>query len=482
MSIDDIFSEYSYELQLLADLDYEEKQDSLEAFLNKPRKINYHFAQNEEHRDIFFSFDLKDAAVAFELGKKGKYVLVYLDFITEESEGLRSYSFDLVTPRGLYVYQSYLGTDVNWIERNDFSRISTYIQLSNIKTELKVAEKQYYLLKLDSLDKSIHRTEQVSLYISVYDYSLLGTGDAAIPVLKPFPGMIGLVYNGPKLPNPVIPSFAQRKVYVKVNNVGQGNWNEVISRAKTRVVYDIGTYKEKKKRDKYIIDLIQKHSYDRKPSLILSHWDLDHYNVFLYMTDKEREQFSQLIVTSTIPSLTPFRMLQSVYLQKKVEIELIDNNFTLSTGALKPIDLKNSQLNLFVCPLKQGMKKVYTNESGLLLDVNAVDKNVLLTGDSSYDQANEAVNQSYATFTQEKDHYLVIPHHGGGHTPNYQMPKHCHLKACAISVDEYRYDKIKGQYVVGKNGHPTIEVECHFMKKHGCCVYRTDCANDDIIM
>lgn len=481
MSIDDIFSEYSYELQLLADLDYEEKQESMEAFLNEPRKINYHFARIENQRDILFSFDLEDAVVAFELGKKGKYVLVYLDFITEESEGLRSYSFDLVTPRGLYVYQSYMGSDVKWIERNDFSRISTYIQLRNIKTELKVAEKQYYLLKLDSLDKGFHSTEQDSLYMSVYDYSLLGAGEAAIPDLVPFPGMIGLVYNGPKLPNPKIPSFAQRRVYVKVNNVGQGNWNEVISRAKTRVVYDIGTYKEKK-RDQYVIDLIQKHSYDRKPSLILSHWDLDHYNVFLFMTDKEREQFSQLIVTSTIPSLTPFRMLQSVYAQKKVEIKLIDNNFTLATGVLKSIDVKNGQLNLFVCPLKHGKKKVYTNESGLLLDVNAVDKNVLLSGDSSYDQANEAIKLSYFYFSQDKDHYLVVPHHGGGHTPDYQLPKHCLLKACAISVDEYRNDKRKGQYVVSKDGHPTVEVECHFMKKHGCSVYRTDYAKDDIIM
>ena len=289
------------------------------------------------------------------------------------------------------------------------------------------------------------------------------------------------MYKGKSLPNPIIQSFPKGKLKLQVNNVGQGNWNEIKVGNKARVVYDLGTYKEKKSKDPYVEALIKKHPYDRKPTLVLSHWDRDHYNILIFMTQSEIGQFSQLIVTSTLPSLTPFNILNKIVKDTRVHLSLIDNNFNYNKGLLKNVDVGNKQLKLFVCPLKMSNSKFDTNLSGLLLDVDSEDKNILLTGDCSYPQANKAIKKSYAIITHSKDHYLVIPHHGGGHNPEYQLPNFCTLKTAILSVDEYKRDKY-GNITRNKYGHPTIEVEYHFIKSHRCKLMRTDYANEDIII
>ena len=476
--MDEIFEEEAVRITNLVD---DEQVDDLEAFMKEPFKICYHYNPNKREQGLIYSVEYEKAHEAFELGKTYKYVIVYLDLITEDEESGTSYSFDLVTPRGLYVYQSYLNENGTGTDYNFDNRIATYIQFRNLKTKLDVKEKQYYLLSLDSLNRERLANEDSALYISVYDYGDLQGGDSVIPELKPINGLMALVYKGKSLPNPIIQSFPKGKLKLQVNNVGQGNWNEIKVGNKARVVYDLGTYKEKKSRDPYVEALIKKHPYDRKPTLVLSHWDRDHYNILIFMTQSEIGQFSQLIVTSTLPSLTPFNILNKIVKDTRVHLSLIDNNFNYNKGLLKNVDDGNKQLKLFVCPLKMSNSKFDTNLSGLLLDVDSEDKNILLTGDCSYPQANKAIKKSYAIITHSKDHYLVIPHHGGGHNPEYQLPNFCTLKTAILSVDEYKRDKY-GNITRNKYGHPTIEVEYHFIKSHRCKLMRTDYANEDIII
>ena len=118
-----------------------------------------------------------------------------------------------------------------------------------------------------------------------------------------------------------------------------------------------------------------------------------------------------------------------------------DNNSKMLTAPVNYIDVNNPALKLFVCPMKKNASKFNTNESGLLLDVDVEDKNILLTGDCTYAQASDALQQSYSQISQDKDHYLVIPHHGGGHHPKYQLPACCKLKTAVLSVDELKKDK-----------------------------------------
>ena len=402
------------------------------------------------------------------------YVAVYLDFITEDEKGV-SYSFDFLTNYGLEAYLEYIKDSRVAHDLDIPNRIATYVQLKNIKDPLHVEEKQYYLLKLDSLDISRLSPEVSDLYLSVYNYE---EKESTLPELIPLPGMKGILYNGTPIPAPQISTFPNGKLLLKVNNVGRGNWNEIIVRNKARVVYDMGTNIEKKSWND-VKSLADKHKYDSKPTLIISHWDLDHYNVFLFMSNSDRDQFSQLIVTSTLPSLTPFRMLQELVRNTKVKLSLVDNNPQILTAPVNYIDVKNPQLKLFACPMKMGVSKSYTNESGLLLDVDDKDKNILLTGDCTYEQANGAVVQSFATIKADKEHYLVVPHHGGGHKPRYNTPQHCIIKGVIISVDELTEDKTN-KVVRHRYGHPTIEVVHHLIKDHHCILYRTDYMNDDI--
>lgn len=473
--MDELFEEEAVRITSLVD---DERVDDLEAFLKEPFKISYHFNPNKRELGLIYSVEYEKAREAFELGKTYKYVIVYLDLITEDEESGTSYSFDLVTPRGLYVYQSYLNEDGTGTNYNFDNRIATYIHFRNLKTKLDVKEKQYYLLSLNSLNRDRLTNEDSALYISVYDFGDLQGGDSVIPELRPINGLMALVYKGKSLPNPIIPSFLKGKMKLQVNNVGRGNWNEIIVGNKPCIVYDMGTNIEKKSWNG-VKSLAEKHKYERKPTLIISHWDLDHYNVFLYMNNTDREHFSQMIVTSTLPSLTPFRLLQEVVKHTKVKVVLVDNVFVKSLPILNLIDVNNSQLKLFVCPMTMNGSKFNTNESGLILDVDDENKNILLTGDCTYEQASEAIKQSYSKINQNKDHYLVVPHHGGGHRPKYITPQLCILKGAIISVDELIKDKTDR---VGRHryGHPTIEVVHHLIKDHHCKLYRTDYMNEDI--
>lgn len=97
------------------------------------------------------------------------YVAVYLDFITEDEKGV-SYSFDFLTNYGLEAYLEYIKDSRVAYDLDIPNRIATYVQLKNIKDPLHVEEKQYYLLKLDSLDISRLYPEVSDLYLSVYNY------------------------------------------------------------------------------------------------------------------------------------------------------------------------------------------------------------------------------------------------------------------------------------------------------------------------
>lgn len=198
------------------------------------------------------------------------------------------------------------------------------------------------------------------------------------------------------------------------------------------------------------------------------------------MTGKERKQFSQVICSSTLPSLTPFLLLQYYCMKTKVTVSLVDYNITLQQGLMKEISVGNPHIKLFVCPAKMSGKKLLTNESGLLVDVNSADKNFLLTGDCTYKQANEAIRLAYAQIQQDKAHYLVVPHHGGKRDADYSLPQYCKMEAAVISVDQFRYKN--GQYVQNGYGHPKDDVIIHFVKHHKCRLYRTDYENQDMIM
>jgi hypothetical protein len=233
--IDDIFTE---ENVVLPDLIVEDPIEDIKSYPDDVYNTYYHLWHNNGETRLCFFYDRRyNDEIMYILGHS--YVAVYLDFITDaeekdEERTATSYSFDFVTPNGLAMYIRYLQNSRGINNVDITNRIATYIQFKNLKTKLNVAEKQYYLLSLSSLKNARLSEEKTALYISVYDYSILYKGDAVLPILMPLPGMMGIVYKGKPLPNPQIPAFPKGRLKLQVNNVGQGNWNEVITRKMTR--------------------------------------------------------------------------------------------------------------------------------------------------------------------------------------------------------------------------------------------------------
>ena len=68
----------------------------------------------------------------------------------------------------------------------------------------------------------------------------------------------------------------------KVNDVSQGNWNEIRQNGIVRLVYDVGApiTASNTELQRYINQYAKQYAADH-PYLVLSHWDMDHYHCLI---------------------------------------------------------------------------------------------------------------------------------------------------------------------------------------------------------
>lgn len=91
--------------------------------------------------------------------------------------------------------------------------------------------------------------------------------------------------------------------------------------------------------------------------------------------------------------------------------------------------------------LYAGERSVNVNYSGLVLYVEGTKGNVILTGDCLPVQANDVLADATSNLTCDKEHYIVVPHHGGDFKSKkvyktYIVPKKLKPKEAIISVDD----------------------------------------------
>lgn len=209
-----------------------------------------------------------------------------------------------------------------------------------------------------------------------------------------------------------------QNIELVVKQVGQGSWNEIRSQGKCKIIFDIGCsifYS-------YTIckNLLGNDPFRDRPSLIISHWDVDHYNLLTVATDEDLQNICCVFVPASCVSLT----------SKKVAARLEANcNYlcsieTVPTRKIKRqvslhVKYKGVQYILFV-----GETSKDKNLSGLALIVWNNTGCVFLCADHSYRQIFRDMNAVFLDTTQtlnsKKDLlemqsicHIVVPHHGG---------------------------------------------------------------------
>lgn len=244
-----------------------------------------------------------------------------------------------------------------------------------------------------------------------------------------------------------------------VRDVGQGNWNEIYSDGKCRIVYDIGCPIFAKRTE--VDDLIK----GRKeilntdnPGLIISHWDLDHYHCLCTTDEAILKSFKYIIAPSYAPSLTSRIILSKLVNQYPSKF--------IATSFPKPEEKKPynpmikkeyGEIQLFI-----GCDHHDRNRSGIILNVNLRNKGAILTGDHHYSQITNCV----LPYIDSISHCIVVPHHGGkAGSFIYERRSYQKLEEAIISVGKNHYGHPKEEYVdaLRKQGFKVVQTR---FKKH----------------
>ena len=235
----------------------------------------------------------------------------------------------------------------------------------------------------------------------------------------------------------ILSNIPDDKPFVRVNNVGQGNWNELHLGDTVFLVYDIGTFMlESRKNVRMIIDrfLPPYLKQERKPILTISHWDKDHYHCLLEMTPKELSTFSVLVCSSVLPSATAIRARDRIVILGSVPV--VYSPLKCVKGLYSKVYLwerGNKGISLYY-----GEYNHNVNSSGIQMLLESQTGYVLLTGDAGWYQASHILNMMPACgFNHEFN--IVVPHHGSGKDLTYLgfvLPCGIHSGIAAISVNK----------------------------------------------
>ena len=203
-----------------------------------------------------------------------------------------------------------------------------------------------------------------------------------------------LLYN-----DPIFSNISDDDLKLIVRDVGCGNWNEVVS-GDFKLIYDMGADTHFIKSTKRTI---VEHAEVTSPYiLVLSHWDIDHYNLIKHLSDDELLNIRYFVAPSNIPNTLEAQNVLSRLVSFNIPLNLI----TFAHSPYKRIDLFRV-LNLPYLDIYRSSCGKRPNNSGIVLTFKNNDNLVILPGDHYYNQLLRAV------MDRNKKHIMVVPHHGG---------------------------------------------------------------------
>lgn len=192
-----------------------------------------------------------------------------------------------------------------------------------------------------------------------------------------------------------------------VVDCGQGNWNEIGSKD-NRIIYDVGASRQYPQ--SVVTSLVSRRalsSESRDIHIIISHWDVDHYQALLAFSPLDFKSVKSITCPSQIPNTTTY---------KRVAKLLSINGITLSSvspAARLPANGRRIMLSL---EYTIGPYQFYRatpgrsrNQTGIVMCIEGNSKVAILTGDHHYEKLLAAIAGRFVG----KDCILVTPHHGG---------------------------------------------------------------------
>lgn len=355
--------------------------------------------------------------------RREKWITVFLsDFMqSNESKGRFDLSLDFYTYYDYLLFKEYRDelSDESIGFNVENPRLSTFFYLSNYKADGKPRRGHYYM-NLEVLSRRWQRSSEdkrddvgqnedgrpgyfITTFTENVDSQIPDTPLLVQAAPMVYPQWVFLdVFKSATLTTPTASKYSLR-----VNNVEQGNWNEILADDEPYLMFDIGTNAFGKTVANDIQRQLRNHPVTKDvEALYISHWHADHYNILTGMNYSELNHIRQLVCPSSIFNLTAFNIILWFALNPNSTLSV--QNHPVSGKWQKTTVIKD-MLNLYVRP----SVKSNPNNAGLLLFFNGANNCVSLTGDANYSTVQGVTNDGIMQFKSKGGYYFVVPHHGG---------------------------------------------------------------------
>lgn len=229
-------------------------------------------------------------------------------------------------------------------------------------------------------------------------------------------------------------------ICVEIVDVSQGSTNLIYDEYNL-AIFDFGaSIYASKTTLKNIVFTIQNRfeNFDRA-SLIISHWDYDHYNLLTVIDEQILKNFCCVFIPSAIISLTA----------KQIVNKLVSNCRYIRTFSSEATKTKN---NINIKPvitkdnytLYVGEKSKDKNKSGLMLSIKGNEAVTILGADHTNRQISSCIDSLVGSYENYIELNIVVPHHGGycgkGKTkiPPFLIPG---TAAISVGKNSYKHPK-----------------------------------------
>jgi beta-lactamase superfamily II metal-dependent hydrolase len=227
-------------------------------------------------------------------------------------------------------------------------------------------------------------------------------------------------------------------IELSVVDCGHGNWNEIVT-ATDRVIYDTGASRTFTRAEVRALVAGRKISTEAKQiSVVLSHWDIDHYHALLQFSASEFARLRVVFMPDQVPDTATFRRVWGLLNQHGVP--LAPQQPAPRVGTTRGIFLhQHWQKGRFT--MFRATPGRPRNQTGIVLGVRGPNGAALLTGDHHYEKVLQAAVDS--NWCAGQTCVLVTPHHGGraGQLAPTAWSKHFSGMATPIScgANSYRH-------------------------------------------
>lgn len=340
-------------------------------------------------------------------------------------------------------------------------RLSTFFYMSSFKTDVKPIKGHYRLnlcvlqhnwkeykpqAETDENGKVIFRPPYYLAYFeekSAEDLKVEKRNRLSLPLLhyigqQAYPQWVFTSL----MMEPSLKNVKNAEFELRVNNVEQGNWNEIRRDGNPYLMFDIGTNAYKRNNLSDIDKQLRNHPIkDDVEGLFISHWHADHFNILLGMNLSEHDHIKHLICPAFPLSLSAFNIIWWYKLSGR-----------LITTVYHPyhVNWKEYPINNRVKLYARRYVKTNPNNAGLLMYFDGINNSATLPGDANYSSAKEITDDAIAKFKSNGGHHLVVPHHGGD------------AGSCSYKISDSMKKKLAFMSYGKGNpyGHPLKKVEC----------------------